>query len=80
MQIYSWKGYNRCARKSLEDDPMKPFGWILILLIAVPSAWSISTKKITVQELKDLLTTAQAAKKSDDEVALQLKQVELSEE
>jgi tetratricopeptide (TPR) repeat protein len=59
---------------------MKPFGWILILLIAVSPAWSISTKKITVQELKDLLTAAQAAKKSDDEVALQLKQVELSEE
>ena len=58
---------------------MKHFGWILILLLAVP-AWSISTKKITVQELKDLLTAAQAAKKSDDEVALQLKQVELSEE
>jgi len=58
---------------------MKRFGWILILLLAVP-AWSVSTRKITVAELKDLLTAAQAAKKSDDEVALQLKQVELSEE
>jgi tetratricopeptide (TPR) repeat protein len=59
---------------------MKPFRWILILLIAASPAWSISTKKITVQELKDLLTSAQAAKKNDDEVALQLKQIELSEE
>jgi len=59
---------------------MKPFGWILVLLIAVSPAWSVSTRKITVQELKNLLTDAQAAKKSDDEVALQLKQVELSEE
>ena len=58
---------------------MKHFGWILIPLLAVP-AWSASTKKITVQELKDLLTSAQAANKSDDDVALQLKEVELTEE
>lgn len=61
---------------------MKRFGWMLVLLLAVPAlpVLSASTKKITVQELKDLLTSAQAANKSDDDVALQLKQVELTEE
>ncbi|WP_263353842.1 hypothetical protein [Acidicapsa acidisoli] len=59
---------------------MKQFGWILILLMAATSAWSAGSKKISVQELKDLLTSLQAAKKSDEDVALQLKQVELTEE
>jgi len=61
---------------------MKRFGWMLVLLLALPAlpVLSASTKKITVQELKDLLTSAQAANKNDDEVSLQLKQVELTEE
>ena len=66
--------------KSLVRANMKLFGWTFILLIAASPAWSASTRKITVQELKDLLTAAQAARKSDDDLALQLKQVELSEE
>lgn len=59
---------------------MKRFGWIVLLLTLAMPAWSATSKKISVQELKDLLTSLQAAKKSDDEVALQLKQVELTEE
>ena len=58
---------------------MKPFGWILILLFAVP-AWSVSTRKITVDQLKALLVSLQDGKKSDQEVATELKQVELTEE
>jgi hypothetical protein len=61
---------------------MKHIRWILIILLAIPAqlAWSASSKKVTVQELKDMLTAAQSAKKSDAEVATMLKQVELSEE
>jgi len=58
---------------------MKRFVWILLLAAALP-AWSAGNKKISVQELKDLLASAQDAKKSDEDVALQLKQVELTEE
>jgi len=59
---------------------MKHFGWILILLAAAMPAWSAGNKKISVQDLKDLLISLQAAKKGDEDVALQLKQVELTEE
>jgi len=58
---------------------MKRFAWILIVLAALP-AWSASNKKITVDQLKDLLVSLQDAKKSDPEVASELKQVELTEE
>jgi hypothetical protein len=58
---------------------MKRFAWILVLLMTAAPAWS-APKKITVQELKDLLTSLQDAKKSDEEVATQMKQVELTEE
>jgi len=46
-------------------------------MMAAP-AWA--AKKITVQQLKDLLVSSQQAKKGDEDVATQLKQVELSEE
>jgi len=57
---------------------MKRFGWILVVLMAASPVWA--AKKITVQQLQELLTAAQAAKKTDAEVASQLKQVELTEE
>ncbi len=57
---------------------MKRIGWILVLLMAASPAWA--ARKITVQQLKDLLVSLQQAKKSDADVANQLKQVELSEE
>jgi hypothetical protein len=57
---------------------MKQFGWILVLLMAASPAWA--AKKITVQQLKDLLSSMQQAKKTDADVATALKQVELSEE
>jgi hypothetical protein len=57
---------------------MKRFGWILVLLMLATPAWA--AKKITVQQLKDLLSSLQTGKKGDAEVASELQQVELSEE
>ena len=57
---------------------MKRFGWILVLLMAASPAWA--AKKISVQQLRDLLTSLQQAKKTDVEVATALEQVELSEQ
>jgi hypothetical protein len=59
---------------------MKQFTWILLLLLVASPAWSASTKKISVQQLKDLLISLQDAKKTDDQVATELKQSELTEE
>ena len=58
---------------------MKRFGCFLIVLMMAAPAWS-AAKKITVQELKDMLTQMQQQKKSDEEVATALKQVELTEQ
>jgi hypothetical protein len=58
---------------------MKHLGWLLLLLTASP-LWSADNRKITIQELKNLMAADQSAKKSDDEVALDLKQVTLTEE
>jgi hypothetical protein len=61
---------------------MKRFGWIfvgtLVLLLAVSPAWA--AKKVTIAQLKDMLTSLQQQKKTDAEVATALKQVELSEQ
>jgi hypothetical protein len=57
---------------------MKRFGWILVLLLAASPAWA--AKKVTVQQLKDLLISMQQEKKTDADVAAQLRQVELTEE
>jgi hypothetical protein len=57
---------------------MKRFGWILVILMAAAPAWA--AKKITVEQLKDMLASMQQTKKTDAEVATALKQVELSEE
>jgi len=57
---------------------MKRFGWILVLLLMASPAWA--AKKTTVEQLKDLLASLQQSKKSDAEVAAELKQIELTEE
>jgi len=57
---------------------MKRLGWILVLLIAAAPAWA--EKKVTVQQLKDLLVSMQQSKKTDAEAADQLKGIELNEE
>ena len=57
---------------------MKRFIWLFLLLtFAVPS-WA--AKRITVGQLEDLLHSLQQAKKTDAEVADELRQIELSEE
>lgn len=57
---------------------MKRLGWILVLLMMATPAWA--AKKITVQQLKDLLVSLQQEKKDDAAVAAELKQVEPSEQ
>jgi hypothetical protein len=57
---------------------MKRFGWILVILLMASPAWA--AKKVTVQQLKDMLVSLQQAKKADADVANEMKQVELSEE
>jgi hypothetical protein len=57
---------------------MKRLGWILVLLMAASPAWA--AKKVTVQQLTDLLVSMQQNNKTDTEVADQLKEIELNEE
>jgi hypothetical protein len=57
---------------------MKRFAWILVVLFLASPAWA--AKKITIQQLKDMLVSLQQGKKADAEVAAELKQVELTEE
>jgi len=61
-----------------EKVVMKRFGWILAVLMLASPAWA--AKKVTVQQLKDMLVSMQQSHKTDDEVASELKQVELTEE
>ena len=58
---------------------MKYLALISILLVSLLSA-SASSKKLTVDQLKEKLISLQQAKKTDAEVATQLKTVELSEQ
>lgn len=58
---------------------MKQVGWMLLLAMAAAPAWP-AAKKINSQQLKDLLTTLQQEKKSDEQVASELMQVEVTEE
>ena len=57
---------------------MKRFGSVLLVLLTAVPGWS--AKKVSVEQLRDTLTSMQQAKKSDEEVAAALKQLELSEE
>ena len=59
---------------------MKHLRWILLLSLITPPAWSASNKKISVKELRDMLTSLQHEKKNDEETATQLKQTELTEQ
>lgn len=57
---------------------MKRIGCMLVVLMLATPSWA--AKKVTVQQLRDMLSSLQQAKKSDENVAGELKQVELSEE
>src|SRR5277367_4481475 len=59
---------------------MNRYRWIFLLLLIASPAWSASFKKLTVEELRDTLTSLHRAQKSDSEIATQLKQIELTEE
>jgi hypothetical protein len=59
---------------------MKHIGLLLLLLIAASPAFPASYRKITVQQLSELLTSLQNAKKTDEQVATELKRIELTEE
>jgi len=57
---------------------MNRLGWLLVVLMLASHAWA--ARKVTVQQLNELLVSLQQAKKSDADVASALKQIELSEE
>jgi hypothetical protein len=57
---------------------MKRVIWLVFVLILATPAWAV--RSITVEQLKEMLTTDQQAKKSDADVANELKQVVLTEE
>jgi len=57
---------------------MKRFGWLVLLMLVASPGWA--AKKITVEQLKQMLTSMQAAGKSDADVVAALKDVELGEE
>jgi hypothetical protein len=57
---------------------MKHWEMLMILALAAMPAWC--AKEVTVEELKNTLTTMHQANKSDAEVANALKQLELSEQ
>jgi hypothetical protein len=57
---------------------MKHLVWIFAVLMLASPAWA--AKKLTVQQLKDQLVYLQQDRKTDQEVAAELKQVELTEE
>jgi hypothetical protein len=57
---------------------MKRFAWVLIILMLASPAWA--AKKLTLQQLRDLLISLHQDKKNDVEVAAELEQVELTEE
>jgi hypothetical protein len=59
---------------------MKRFGWILLLVAVVPTLSSAKSRKMTVAQLQDFLTGLHKAQKSDEQVANELKQIELTEE
>jgi hypothetical protein len=59
---------------------MKRFAWILLLVALASAPLSAAPKKMTVAELQDMLTGLHNAHKSDQQIANELKQIELSEE
>jgi hypothetical protein len=63
---------------SVEELKMKHLVWIFAVLMLASPAWA--AKKLTVQQLKDQLANLQQDRKTDQEVAAELKQVELTEE
>ncbi|MGB6690495.1 MAG: hypothetical protein WBE76_21885 [Terracidiphilus sp.] len=59
---------------------MKRFEWILLLVAAAPTLLWANSRKMTVAELQDVLTGLHNSRKSDEQIANELKQIELTEE
>jgi hypothetical protein len=53
---------------------------IAVVLLLLASSFAYAAKRVTIQELTQILATMQQDKKTDDDVANRLKQVQLSEE
>ena len=51
---------------------------LVLMMMAAPAL--AANKKVTVQELKDLLVSLKQNKKTDEEVSIRLKEIDLSEE
>ena len=59
---------------------MNRFACILLLLAVAPTLLSADQKKMTVAEFQDMLTGLHNSQKTDEQVANELKQIELTEE
>ena len=59
---------------------MKRFGWIVLLVAMGPTLLSADQKKMNVAEFQDMLTGLHNSQKTDEQVANELKQIELTEE
>jgi hypothetical protein len=70
--------YTRTSAIFRRNNQMKRLGWILVLLMAASPAWA--AKRVTVQQLTDLLVSMQQHNKTDEDVDNQLKEIELNEE
>jgi len=59
---------------------MKRFRWLVLFVALVPTLLSAKPRKMTVAQLQDFLTGLHKAQKSDEQIANDLKQIELTEE
>jgi hypothetical protein len=59
---------------------MKRLEWALLLVALTPTLLLASSRKMTVGQLQDFLTGLHNARKSDEQIANELKQIDLTEE
>jgi len=59
---------------------MKRFGWLLLLVAVATTLLSAAPRKMTVAQLQDVLTGLHNSQKSDEQIANEMKQIELTEE
>jgi hypothetical protein len=59
---------------------MKRLGWLLVVLLAVVPGWAAKTRKMTVDQLKQMLVSAHQSNTRDADLANELEDVELTEE
>ena len=59
---------------------MKRVGWFLVVLMAAVPGWAAKTRKMTVDQLKQMLVSAHQANTRDADMATELEDVELTDE